>query len=46
MTGKCFTFPVWMSVSASNSSSMVPYPPGKTMNPVEYFTNIVLRTKK
>ena len=35
-TGKCFTLPVWISVSASNSSSIVPKPPGNTMNAVNY----------
>ena len=34
------------SVTASNSSSRVPKPPGSTMKPCEYFTNIVLRAKK
>ena len=33
-------------VSASNSSSSVPRPPGSTTKPWEYFTNIVLRAKK
>ncbi len=46
ITGKSRTFPVWISVSASNSSSMVPKPPGKITNASAYFTNIVLRTKK
>ncbi len=32
MTGKDRIFPVWMRHSASNSSSSVPYPPGKTTN--------------
>jgi len=45
-TGKERTLRVWTSVRASNSSSRVPKPPGRTMKPVEYFTNIVLRTKK
>ena len=35
--------PVWMSVSASNSSSIVPKPPGKITKPSAAFTNIVLR---
>src|SRR6185437_10805535 len=35
-----------MSVRASNISSRVPNPPGKTTKAVEYFTNIVFRTKK
>ena len=29
-TGKCLIVPVWISVSDSNSSSSVPYPPGNT----------------
>ncbi len=33
-------------VSASNSSSRVPKPPGRQTNACEYFTNIVLRAKK
>nr|BFE83425.1 hypothetical protein GCM10020093_060260 [Planobispora longispora] len=45
-TGKEVTFRVWTSVSASNSSSSVPKPPGNVTNPQEYFTNMVLRTKK
>src|SRR5690606_20228458 len=45
-TGKSCTFRVWMRVSASNSSSMVPKPPGKITNACAYFRNIVLRTKK
>ena len=45
-TGNEVIFWVWASVSASNVSSRVPRPPGSTMNPCEYFTNIVLRTKK
>jgi hypothetical protein len=39
-------FFVWISVSASNSSSIVPKPPGNTTNAVEYFTRSTLRTKK
>ena len=35
--------PVWISVSDSNSSSIVPKPPGKMTNPSAAFTNIVLR---
>ncbi len=46
MIGKVVILPVWTSVSASNSSSIVPKPPGNTTNPWEYFTNIVLRAKK
>ena len=45
-TGKCLILPVWMSVSASNSSSSVPNPPGRMTNASAYFTNIVLRAKK
>ena len=45
-TGKLSALPVWISVSDSNSSSIVPKPPGKTMKASEYFTNMVLRTKK
>ena len=45
-TGKLSALPVWMSVSASKSSCRVPKPPGKTMYASEYFTNMVLRTKK
>src|SRR5699024_10840768 len=39
---------LWVCIrkSASNSSSKVPRPPGMTTNPLEYFTNIVLREKK
>ena len=44
--GNEVTFRVWTSVSASNSSSSVPKPPGRTMNPCAYLTNIVLRAKK
>ena len=33
-TGKWRTLPVWMSVSASNSSSSVPKPPGRMTNAV------------
>ena len=40
------TFFVCTSVSASNSSSNVPKPPGRHTNACEYFTNIVLRAKK
>lgn len=45
-TGNRVTFWVWTRVSASNSSSSVPTPPGSTTKPLEYFTNIVLRAKK
>src|SRR5581483_7763857 len=45
-TGKRVTLRVCTRVSASNSSSRVPKPPGSTTKPCEYFTNIVLRTKK
>src|SRR5674536_270153 len=45
-TGKDVTFPVCTSVSASNSSSMVPKPPGSTTNAWAYLMNIVLRAKK
>ena len=45
-TGNDVTFWVWTRVSASNSSSSVPKPPGRTTKPWEYFTNIVLRAKK
>ena len=40
------TFFVCTSVSASNSSSSVPKPPGRQMKACEYLTNIVLRAKK
>jgi hypothetical protein len=46
MTGNWYIFPVWISVTASNSSSSVPKPPGKMMNATEYLMNIVFRTKK
>jgi hypothetical protein len=45
-TGKGVTFLVCISVSASNSSSIVPNPPGNTTKAVEYLTSITLRTKK
>ena len=45
-TGKWRILPVWMRVSASNSSSSVPKPPGRITNASAYFTNIVLRAKK
>ena len=46
ITGKSWIFFVWIRVSASNSSSSVPYPPGKMTNASAYFTNITLRAKK
>ena len=45
-TGKRVTLEVCTRVSASNSSSRVPNPPGRTTNPWEYLTNMVLRAKK
>ena len=45
-TGKSAIFPVCMRVSVSNNSSMVPYPPGSTTKPYEYFSSITLRMKK
>src|SRR3954467_5707978 len=45
-TGNDVTFRVCASVSASNSSSSVPNPPGITTKPCAYFTNIVFRVKK
>lgn len=45
-TGNRVTLPVCTSVSASNSSSMVPNPPGSTTNAWAYLTNMVLRAKK
>ena len=45
-TGNRWILPVCTSVTASNSSSSVPKPPGNTTNASEYFTNIVFRTKK
>ena len=44
--GNEVTLRVWTRVSASNSSSRVPKPPGSTTNPCAYLTNIVLRAKK
>ena len=44
--GNWVIFPVCTRVRASNSSSSVPNPPGSTTNAWEYFTNMVLRTKK
>ena len=46
ITGNRVTLRVCTSVSASNSSSRVPKPPGRITNACAYFTNIVLRTKK
>ena len=37
--GSCSTLPVWISVSASNSSSSVPKPPGKMTKPSLGFTS-------
>ncbi len=45
-TGNRVTFRVCTSVSASNSSSIVPNPPGSTTNAWAYLTNMVLRAKK
>jgi hypothetical protein len=45
-TGNRVILPVCTSVSASNSSSSVPKPPGSTTNACEYLTKTVLRTKK
>ncbi len=45
-TGNDVILPVCASVSASNSSSNVPSPPGSTMKPWAYLTNMVLRAKK
>ena len=42
-TGKWPIFPVWISVSASHSSSWVPNPPGKMTNPSAAFTNMTFR---
>src|SRR6478609_745000 len=44
--GKLVTFWVCTRVTASNSSSRVPNPPGSTTKPWAYLTNIVLRAKK
>ena len=46
MIGKRVILRVCTRVSASNSSSRVPKPPGRQTKAWEYFTNIVLRTKK
>src|SRR5687767_3041497 len=46
ITGKAFTFRVWIRVTASNSSSRVPKPPGRITNARLYFTNMTFRTKK
>src|SRR5262245_17250764 len=45
-TGKFLILRVWMRVSASKSSSIVPKPPGKMIYALLYLINIVLRTKK
>src|SRR3954465_6409006 len=45
-TGNLVTFLVCTRVSASNSSSRVPNPPGRHTNACEYLTNMVLRAKK
>jgi len=37
-------FPVATKVRASNSSSIVPYPPGSTTNAWEYLTKMVFLT--
>ena len=39
-------FPVATRVTASNSSSIVPKPPGSTTKACEYLMKQVLRTKK
>src|SRR5258708_30062286 len=44
--GTLVILPVGTSVTASNSSSSVPKPPGSTTKACEYLTNMVLRTKK
>src|SRR5437667_347327 len=44
--GNLVILPVCTSVTASNSSSSVPNPPGSTTKACEYLTNMVLRTKK
>src|SRR5229473_2437221 len=44
--GNLVILPVCTSVTASNSSSSVPKPPGNTTKACEYLTNMVLRTKK
>ena len=43
-----FGVTLWVctNVSASNSSSKVPKPPGSTTKPWAYLTNMVLRAKK
>jgi len=45
-TGNRRIFPVWMRVSDSKNSSIVPNPPGMMTYPEAYFTNITLRAKK
>ena len=44
--GNLVILPVATRVSASNSSSMVPKPPGRTTKAWEYLMKQVLRTKK
>jgi len=44
--GNLVILPVATRVSASNSSSMLPYPPGITTNACEYLMKQVLRAKK
>ena len=46
ITGNRVTLRVCTRVSASNSSSRVPKPPGRITKAWAYLTNIVLRTKK
>src|SRR6516162_7338007 len=44
--GNLVILPVATRVSASNSSSIVPKPPGRTTNACEYLTKQVFLTKK
>ena len=44
--GKMCDLPVWTSVSASNASSWVPNPPGKSTTASDSLMNISLRVKK
>jgi hypothetical protein len=46
ITGNLVTLRVCTRVSASNSSSRVPKPPGRITNAWAYLTNMVLRAKK
>src|SRR6185503_19909334 len=46
ITGNGLTLRVWIRVTASNSSSSVPKPPGMITKAWLYFTNMTLRTKK